>query len=101
VRRKGETKFARESGLLILINSITRAQSKEAAGPSIVKSTVISLAVWNLRMADHIGKGLIARGLFMRGLVVRGLTKRNLIDQGDIVISLTMMSLCTTAMTWR
>jgi hypothetical protein len=66
-----------------------------------MKSTMISLAVWNLRMADHIGKGLVARGLFMRGLVVRGVTERNLIDQGDIVISLTMMSLGTAAMTWR
>jgi hypothetical protein len=31
-RRKDEIEFTEESGLLILINRITRAQSKEAAG---------------------------------------------------------------------
>jgi hypothetical protein len=43
VKRKGEIEFTEESGLLILIKRITKAQFKER-----MKRTAISLAVWRL-----------------------------------------------------
>jgi hypothetical protein len=47
-RRKGETKFVEESGRLILSSRITKVLSKEIVACSKMKSTAISLAVWNL-----------------------------------------------------
>jgi hypothetical protein len=46
----------RESGLLILIKRITRAQSRGIVERSTMKRTAISLAVWRLRMEDREGK---------------------------------------------
>jgi hypothetical protein len=98
-KRKGRIEFIGESSQLILIERMTRAQSKEAAEPSIVKSTVTSLIVWRLRMANHIRRGLDSRSLIMRDLVLRGVKERSLIDQGITETSLTMMSLDTALMT--
>ena len=100
-RKKSETEFAKESRLLILITRITRAQSKEATGQSVMKSTPISLALWSLQMTDRIKKGLVAGGLFTRGLIVRGATERDLIDQGNTEKSLNMMSLGIATMTQK
>jgi hypothetical protein len=105
MRRKGEIEFVEESGLLILVKRITRVQSKERT-----KRTMISLAVWRLRMEDHGGKGLDVRGPLERNLAMKGIKKdlfkrgvkeRGLIDRGNTETSRIMMNLGTASMTQR
>jgi hypothetical protein len=93
IRRKGKIEFTKESGQLILNIRIMKVWSKGIAAHSRMKSTAINLAVWNLRMVDHNGKGLVARGLPTRDLVVRGITERNLIAKGDTERSPNTMNL--------
>jgi hypothetical protein len=61
MRRKGRIEFTGESGLLILMKRIMKAQSRGIIVRSTMKSIVTSLVVWRPRMADHVGKGLDAR----------------------------------------
>jgi hypothetical protein len=93
MRRKGETEFAGESGLLILMKRITRAQSRGIVVRSTMKRTAISLIVWRLRMEDREGIGLSVRGPLLKDLIKRGVKERGLIDRGDTETSLIMMSL--------
>jgi hypothetical protein len=96
MKRKGGTNFVEESGLLILIKRITKAQSNE-----ITKRTAISLTVWRLRMEDHGRKGLDVRGPHMGNLTVKGVKERGPIYRGNTETSQDMMSLDTTSMTRR
>jgi hypothetical protein len=101
VRRNGEPEFAVESGLLILMKRITRAQSRGIVVQSTMKKTMISLAVGRLRMEDREGTGLGVRGPLVRNLVERGVKERGLIDRGDTETSLIMMSLGTASLMRR
>ena len=94
-RRKNETKFTEESGLLILISRIMKARSKEGVKGGVMKNYLVNFIGKRNRMADLIGKGLTARSLFMRALIVRIMKKRNLIDRDVIETGLTTMSLGT------
>ena len=96
-RKKNETKFVEESGLLILISRIMKARSKEEARGTMRKNHPVNLVGRRNQMADRIGKGLTVRSLFMRALVVRIMMKRGLFDRDIIETGLTMMSLGTIA----
>jgi hypothetical protein len=91
MRRKGRIEFTGESGLLILMKRIMKAQSRGIIVRSTMKSIVTSLIVWRPRMTDHIGKGLD----------VRERKEKNLIDRGDNKTSLIMTSLGTASLTQR
>ena len=80
-RKKNETKFTRESELLILISRIMKARSREEARGTMRKNHLVNLVGRRNQMADRVGKGLTARSLFMRALVVRIMMKRSLIDR--------------------
>jgi hypothetical protein len=90
-RRKGEIEFTEESGLLILMKRITRAQST-------MESTVTSLTGWKPRMTDHVMKVLDPGSPILRNLDVREGKEKNLIDRGDTKTSLIMTSLGTASL---
>ena len=95
VRKKSRTKFTGESGLLILISRIMKAQSKEEAKGGRRRNHPVSLVGRRPKMADHMVKGLIARSLFIRALIVRILMKQSLTNRDVIKTGLTTMSLGT------
>ena len=92
-RKKNETKFARESELLIPISRRMKAWFREEAKGTMRKNRPVKLIGRRNQMANRVGKGLTARSLFMRALIVRIMMKRSLIDQDVIETDLTTMNL--------
>ena len=91
-RKKSETEFTRENGLLILISRIMKARSKEETRGTIRKNHLVNLVGRRPQIASRVGNGLTARSLFMRALIVRIMMKRSVIET-----SFTMISLSTAA----